>query len=71
MYFRSELDTSSPAISEPVPLISENDSSPDCIDSSEPKKNIENDPPTYMPTPRYSTIQDSVTNSLVTSCWSK
>lgn len=66
---RSESGVSSPG-SEPVPLLSDNESSPDCIDSSEPKKNIENDPPTYVPTPRYSTIQDSVGSAVLTT-WSK
>lgn len=68
--YRSESDVSSPAVSEPAPLLSDNELSPDCIDSSEPKKNIENDPPTYVPTPRYSTIQDSA-GSVVLTTWSK
>lgn len=68
--FRSESGVSSPDVSEPVPLLSDNELSPDCIDSSEPKKNIENDPPTYVPTPRYSTIQDSVGSTVFTT-WSK
>ncbi|XP_015371409.1 PREDICTED: G1/S-specific cyclin-E [Diuraphis noxia] len=67
---RSESEASSPALSEPAPLLSDNELSPDCIDSSEPKKNIENDPPSYVPTPRYSTIQESVGNTIVTT-WSK
>jgi len=68
--FRSESEASSPALSEPAPLLSDNELSPDCIDSSEPKKNIENDPPTYVPTPRYSNIQDNVGSTVVTT-WSK
>lgn len=67
---RSESDVSSPTVSEPAPLLSDNELSPDCIDSSEPKKNIENDPPTYVPTPRYSTIQECV-GSMVVNTWSK
>lgn len=67
---RSESDVSSPAVSEPAPLLSDNELSPDCIDSSEPKKNIENDPPTYVPTPRYSTIQENTGNTIVAT-WSK
>lgn len=67
---RSESDASSPAVSEPAPLLSDNELSPDCIDSSEPKKNIENDPPTYVPTPRYSTIQECPGN-MVVNTWSK
>jgi len=68
--FRSESEASSPALSEPAPLLSDNELSPDCIDSSEPKKNIENDPPTYVPTPRYSNIQESVGSTIITT-WSK
>ncbi|XP_050432939.1 G1/S-specific cyclin-E1 [Adelges cooleyi] len=67
---RSESDVSSPALSEPTPLLSDNELSPDCINSSEPKKNIENDPPAYVPTPRYSTIQENYGSNMINT-WSK
>jgi len=71
---RSESENSSTAYSEPSPLLSDDKLSPDCIDSSEPNENIENDPstyvPTYMYTPRYSNIQESVGSNIVIT-WSK
>lgn len=63
-------EASSPACSEPIPLLSDSELSPDYIDSSESKKNIENDPSMYVLTKRYSNIQNSVGSTIVTS-WSK
>ncbi|XP_050540257.1 G1/S-specific cyclin-E1 [Daktulosphaira vitifoliae] len=66
---RSETDVSSPTLSDPTPLLSDNELSPDCINSSEPKKNVENDPPAYVPTPRSSTFENYGSNMFIS--WSR